>query len=236
MVGDATGGKKTSFNLKSFYTEGALKRAPFLFVGINTQTNNVMRVRVLLILVASLFLISLTIKKRTDVIVKNDMFTIHYSEVLEQPTSVEYDVQCTETKFSRKGLDFYTCDSVYTSDNEDYANNEYDKGHMAPAADFSCDEKKLKGTFTYLNCALQQENLNRGVWRMLEVREREIALRYKTSVKILIHFSSSSRKLPSGATIPDAFTKIITYDGYSEKYYFPNVKPSKLKFDDYRIK
>ena len=172
---------------------------------------------------------------RDNVIVKTDMYTVVYSEILEQPKRVEYDVQCTETKFSRDGLDFYTCDSIKTSDNADYANNEYDKGHMAPAADFACDKDKLKRTFSYINCALQQENLNRGVWRFLEVRERNLAKVAPTKVAIDVHFSKSSKKLPTGATIPDGFTKTITSGNLKEVYYFPNIKPIKKSYGDYKL-
>jgi len=173
---------------------------------------------------------------RSDVLIKNSQFTIHYSEILEQPTSVEYLVKCTETLFSRKGLDFYICDSIKTSDSEDYKNNEWDKGHMAPAADFSCDSSLLRSTFTYLNCALQHEKLNRGVWKELEIRERELAINNRVKVKIIIHFSKNSVKLKSGATIPDGFTKIIQYRKVKEQYYFPNSEPKFDSYLDYTMK
>jgi endonuclease G len=172
---------------------------------------------------------------RDNVTIKTNMFTIVYSEVLEQPKKVEYTVSCTESKFSREGLDFFTCDSIKTSDNADYANNEYDKGHMAPAADFACDKDKLKNTFTYLNCALQQENLNRGVWRFLETYERNLAKVGTVKVIIELHYSKTSKVLPSGATIPDGFTKTIVTGNKTEKYYFPNIKPTKKSYADYKL-
>jgi endonuclease G len=58
---------------------------------------------------------------------------------------------------------------------QDYLNNVYDRGHLAPAADFNCDLATLRKTFTYLNCALQYDELNRGVWRLLEEHERVLA-------------------------------------------------------------
>lgn len=173
---------------------------------------------------------------KKDVLVKTDMFTIHYSEAYEQPTLVSYEVLCLETVYSRKGMDFFTCDTIHTSDNADYANNEYDKGHMAPAADFACDKVKLYGTFTYLNCALQHEKLNRGVWRMLEDHEREMAKKARTFVSIMVHFSKTSKKLASGATVPDGFTKVIRSGKITEKYYFPNIIPTKQKYTDYLTK
>ena len=52
--------------------------------------------------------------------------------------------------------------------NDDYVNNVWDKGHLAPAAAFNCDRETIKKTFSYLNCALQHEGLNRGPWKELE--------------------------------------------------------------------
>ena len=73
-------------------------------------------------------------------------------------------------------MNFYTQEGIETSDNYDYVNNEYDKGHMAPAGSLNCDTDMLYKTFSYVNCALQQENLNRGVWKKLENRERVLSL------------------------------------------------------------
>lgn len=166
---------------------------------------------------------------------KNEVYAVKYSEELEQPLEVTYTIACTETKFSRAGLDFVVPTGIHTSDNADYAGNEYDKGHMAPAADFACDQKMLALTFSYLNCALQQENLNRGVWRFLEVHERDLATYVTTTVTIKCHFSAASTKLPTGATIPDGFTKIIKSGKITETYYFPNVRPTKKSYIEYLV-
>src|SRR5210317_1385564 len=78
-----------------------------------------------------------------------------YSEVYEQPLEVTYTVPCPNGQASRTGMDFYTDDSIHTSDDDDYYANVWDKGHLAPAAAFSCDKETLRKTFTYLNSALQ---------------------------------------------------------------------------------
>ena len=192
----------------------------------------------LLVLLTLLSLSSFSQKKlRDSIYIKTDIFEVVYSEVLEQPKFVKYIVKCSNGTASRTGMDFYTCDSIKTSDNKDYEKNMWDKGHMSAAADFNCDKPTLYKTFTYLNCSLQQENLNRTTWRLLEVRERELAKTHKiVQVEIRCIFGPKSIKLPSGATVPTAYRKTIKYDGKTEVYYFKNEKPLSTDFTKYKIK
>ena len=174
---------------------------------------------------------------RDSIYIKTNMFEIVYSEKLQQPKFIRYTVQCPNGAASRKGMDFYTCDSIFTSDNKDYENNPYDKGHLAPAADFNCDKETLFKTFTYLNCSLQQENLNRTTWRLLEARERELAKTNKNVVvEIRCVFSKTSIVLPTGATVPDSYIKTIKYGKTTDKYFFENKKPVSTDYNKYIIK
>ena len=174
--------------------------------------------------------------QRDSVYVKTDIFTAVYSEVLQQPKWVTYTVQCSNGKTPRTGMDFYTVPDIITSDNADYVDNVYDKGHCAPAADFNCTKEMLYKTFSYVNCVLQNQYLNRGVWRLLEAYERDLAATTGVTVKIKMVYSNTSIKLPTGATIPDGFYKIITYNNRVEKYYFPNTKPTSSDFKQYLVK
>ncbi len=169
-------------------------------------------------------------QKRDSVYVENKVFTLVYSEVLEQPKWVKYKVTCAENNVSRKGLDFYKEKTVHTSDHEDYVANEWDKGHMAPAAAFGCDAALLKQTFTYLNSSLQHQSLNRGVWKELEEYERQ--LRQKADdieVYIRVDFNPPLKKVTGGATIPSGFYKTIKSKklNINECYYFYNIAPTK---------
>lgn len=174
---------------------------------------------------------------RDSVRIKTEYFEILYNENLEQPLEVKYKVLCPNGKASRKGMDFYTNDTIHTSDHADYVQNEFDKGHLAPAADFKCDPKMLYATFSYLNCALQHQDLNRGVWKFLEAEERSLAEKQDVIVKVDVIFDSNTRKLPSGATVPTGFRKTLYLPLIKEKrvYYFPNSKPTKADFGSYLI-
>ncbi len=193
-----------------------------------------------LILFCILTLLSVNLKAqkklRDSIHIKTNIFEIIYSEVLEQPLKVNYKILCPNGKASRSGMDFYTCDSIKTSDNKDYEKNIYDKGHMLSSANCNCSKEMMYKTFTYLNCALQHEDLNRGVWKLLEFHERELALKHKVvMVEIKCVFTKTSIKLSSGATIPDGFYKTIKYNNVVEKYYFKNESPLKKTFSDYLI-
>jgi len=175
--------------------------------------------------------------QRPQVKVDCKIYQVVYSEVYEQPLSVSYKITCIDGKTPRKGLDFYTNDSIKTSDNRDYEGNVWDKGHLAPAAHFNCELSTLKTTFSYLNCVLQHEVLNRGAWRLLEAYERELSKTQKDiSVVINVDFSSFD-KLTTGGCVPKGFTKTIYVAGKPfECYYFPNTDPKTNDFKKFLVK
>lgn len=156
-----------------------------------------------------------------------------YSEELEQPLMVSYIVECVEGTASREGMDFYTDDYIHTSDDKDYYKNEWDKGHMAPAADFKCDEEAMYETFTYLNCALQHEKLNRTTWKYLEEYERDLTEFGDVSVYIEIDFDQDPPRVSAGAAIPRGFYKQLTVGDQTICFWFPNVEPTSSDFRDY---
>jgi len=150
---------------------------------------------------------------RDSITIKSDNFEILYSEVLEQPILVKYSIPCPEGSviYSRRGIDFYKTDKIHTSDSKDYYRNVWDKGHMVPSADFNCDKKLMKSVFSYVNCALQHEELNRKQWKYLERHERKLTQYGDVYIIIKIIFTASE-KLPTGATIPSFFQKEIYLD------------------------
>jgi endonuclease G len=183
----------------------------------------------LLTLILSLVVLSANsqTKLRDSVKVTNDVFTVIYSEKLEQPIWLKYRSTNRPTNVNRGSMDFYSEKLIKTSDNEDYKNNIYDKGHLAPAATFSDNMENLKQTFSYLNSALQNQYLNRGEWRLLEEQERKWDDNEPLTIIVKSFFNRDSKKLPSGATIPSYFQKHIFFEK-SKKwkcFVFLNEKP-----------
>lgn len=75
-------------------------------------------------------------KLRDSVKVTNKVFSVIYSEKLEQPLWLQYKSTNRPTNVNRGSMDFYTEKDVKTSDGEDYKNNIYDKGHFTPPQRF----------------------------------------------------------------------------------------------------
>ena len=176
-----------------------------------------------------IFLLPLSLfAQRDSVYVKTDIYEAVYSEILQQPKRVWYTVLCPTGTAPRTGMDFYSFPGIITSDANDYVANVWDKGHCAPAADFNCTKEMLYKTFSYVNCVLQHERLNRGVWRILEMHERDLAKTATVKVEIRMVYSPASQKLPTGATIPDGFYKTIWVGAKKEVYYLCFSKFSKI--------
>ena len=172
--------------------------------------------------------------RRDSVYLDLKLYQVVYSEVLEQPKMVHYYVECPNGTASRKGLDFVFYKGVHSSDSKDYADNPYDKGHMAPAASFNCNEDMLYETFTFINCSLQHQSLNRGVWKKLENRERYLADFVDVQVFIRVEFDEIPKRVPSNAAIPKGYYKELLVGDIRECYYFPNKAPVSKELDDYK--
>tara|TARA_Y100000813_G_C24159902_1_gene351594 strand:- start:1907 stop:2506 length:600 start_codon:yes stop_codon:yes gene_type:complete len=198
--------------------------------------------RRLKILITFLFLLSFFTTqgqvKRDSVYFESSYYSGIYSEIKEQPLFIKYRVlNCGSEGFSRKGISFFTNDSIHTSNNEDYYKNIWDRGHMVPAASQNCYKKSIRETFSFLNIALQHERLNQGVWRQLEEEERELSWKYdKVDVEIQVEFKTD-QWLKTGALIPSGFYKTLYLNGKRYMtFYFKNRTPKYPNYQNYRIR
>ena len=150
--------------------------------------------------------------KIDSILVTTNIFEISYNEIYEQPNWVKYTVRDIVKNADRDGMNFYTVDSIYTSDDNDYYSNRWDRGHMAPAGSFNDSYENLYSTFTYLNVALQYDDLNRGAWVDLEEQVREWADDYgDIDIEIYLEFNSNHITLETGAHVPTAFYKYVFF-------------------------
>ena len=166
---------------------------------------------------------------RTEVIIENPVFKVWYNEVYEQPMKLVYTSTNRPKGVDRGSMNFYTEKEVHTSDNKDYYRNIYDKGHLAPAATYSDNMENLKQTFSFLNCALQDQYMNRGEWRLLEEEERDWDDTENLTVTVELIFENDHKVLPTGGHVPDTMVKHVYFET-SKKwrcFSFPNVRPEK---------
>ena len=165
---------------------------------------------------------------REEVIVENQVFKVWYNEIYEQPIKLVYTSTNRPKNVDRGSMNFYTENNYHTSDNADYYRNVWDKGHLAPAATFSDSIENLKQTFSYLNCALQDQYLNRGEWRLLEEQERVWDDIENLTITVELVFDDGHEILPTGGHIPTDMIKHIYFE--NSKVYkcfeFENIKPT----------
>jgi endonuclease G len=173
------------------------------------------------------FLLLSLISFGQDVRIKNEVFEVLYSQSLEQPLVIKYRSTNRPTNVNRGAMDFYKELNIKTSDADDYKANIYDKGHGAPAATFSDNMVNLKQTFSYLNCIMQDQYLNRGEWRLLEEQIRKWDDTENITVLIKTFFDTPVKRVPTGAAIPSHLQKHIYFEKSNKWkcYVFLNQKP-----------
>jgi hypothetical protein len=184
-----------------------------------------------------LLLLFSTSNLNEDIIfIEKKIYTVKYSQKLEQPLEITYRSINRKSKVKNKNLNFYLEKGVHTSNNADYHNNIYDKGHLVPAGSFSDNISNLRETYSFLNCSLQHQDLNRGEWRLVEEQERIWDNYEPLTVKIEVLFDENSVKLSSGATVPSGYVKHIYFENSKKHmcFYFKNEKP-KLKWYKHKI-
>jgi DNA/RNA endonuclease G (NUC1) len=186
-----------------------------------------------LVLLVIVFIAMLLPTTAQGIRIKNNVFEVFYSQELEQPLMIKYHSTNRPTKVNRGSMDFYKEPNIKTSDADDYKTNIYDKGHGAPAASFSDNMENLKQTFSYLNCLMQDQYLNRGEWRLLEEQERKWDDTENLTVIIKTIFDKNPKRVPTGAAVPSVLQKHIYFEKQKvwKCYVFLNEKP-KYKWDE----
>lgn len=112
------------------------------------------------------------------------------------------------------------------ANNSDYVGNGYDKGHMAPAADFQTDSVTMEESFLLSNAVPQTPRLNRGVWKAIEIRTRALSDKHG-GVYVITGgvFSQHPSTIGDGVCVPDYTYKVIFAPKANESigYLVPNV-------------
>ena len=92
----------------------------------------------------------------------------------------------------------------------DFTNSGYDRGHMAPNADFNDTNENALLTFFIANVWPQTPNVNRVTWLRTENETRRLAAQY-SQVRVLIIVDEFSQGKVGNITIPSCFKRRV-YD------------------------
>lgn len=144
-------------------------------------------------------------------------FSLSYDEDWEQAEWVAYllERQNLQQEWGDRPRDFRSDPQVSTGSatDTDYRGSGYDRGHLAPFADFAWNAEQAKETFYLSNISPQARQFNQGVWRELEELTRDWANRFKRLYVVTGPVMTQDPKGTIGRTnrvaIPTAYYKIL---------------------------
>lgn len=159
-----------------------------------------------------------TIKRPADVImIDHKYFKIAYNQSKRLAEYVTYQLTANQltSKSAERNNKFIP--DPYLVDNNipyvvtaEYAKSGYDRGHLAPSADFAWNQDANNMTFVMSNMAPQSPGLNRDAWKRLEDQVRKWACgEEKITVITGPILAENLPTLKSGLEIPQDFFKII---------------------------
>lgn len=105
-------------------------------------------------------------------------YTICYREEYEQPEWAAYTLTAEKLVKNASRADNFRPDPLISTGSAslaDYKGSGYDRGHLAPAADFSYSAEAMSDSFYLSNMSPQNGSFNRGIWAKLEAAVRDWA-------------------------------------------------------------
>ena len=114
-------------------------------------------------------------------VVTHTKYALGYAEKYEQPAWVAYRLTAEMVTGKNKRKDSFRPDPQVSTGSAvpaDYRGSGYDRGHMAPVADFKQSAQWMEETFFMSNMSPQVHEFNAGIWEKLESATRGWAKRY----------------------------------------------------------
>ncbi|MCR5171488.1 MAG: DNA/RNA non-specific endonuclease [Treponema sp.] len=152
-------------------------------------------------------------------------FTVCYRESYEQAEWCAYKLEDSNIrKNAKRSNDFRPDYQIPTGSAEpsDYRRSGYDRGHLAPAADFSFDKAYMNETFYLSNITPQDHGLNGGIWNDLESQVRRWAKRfgrvYVVTGPILEKRPNQYKSIGANkVAVPEFYYKVILAPRYKSR-------------------
>ncbi|MCR5725505.1 MAG: DNA/RNA non-specific endonuclease [Treponema sp.] len=140
----------------------------------------------------------------------------------------EWSAYCLERaeleKNAGRSNDFRPDPEISTGSAElsDYRGSGYDRGHLAPAADFAYSAQAMSETFYMSNMTPQAPAFNRGIWQQLEMQVRLWAKKYGRAYVATGPILSSPQESydtigDNAVVVPRAFYKVVLVPLYADE-------------------
>lgn len=85
----------------------------------------------------------------------------------------------------------------------------FDRGHLAPAANFNYSDNVMRDSFLMSNMVMQNQDLNRHTWNLLEQYSRRIVNKYNQVFIITGTIFSENPKVINTVSVPSYMYKIL---------------------------
>ena len=172
-------------------------------------------------------------------VIRHAGFSLSYNEDWEQAEWVAYllEREKLQQKWTKREDSFREDPMVSTgsADGYDYRGSGYDRGHLAPFADFAYDAALADETFYMSNISPQARQFNQGVWRELEEVTRDWAKRFK---RLYVVAGPVTTVAPKGyigrntrVAIPTAYFKVLLDLDDPERKGIGFVIPNEVSFE-----
>lgn len=165
--------------------------------------------------------------KNCDQIIDKQIFKICYSYKYKGALAVWYELDgnLVNKNNIKDRPEFYSEKNIpiqYRTKSQDYISSGFDRGHLAPDADFDYDLKAQVKTYTMANIVPQYPTLNRKAWIKAEKYARSISSKLQTvTVLNLVDYSNSITQIGKNKlSVPTTFYKIIFNDNKNFKKCF----------------
>ena len=143
-----------------------------------------------------------------EVTLRKTWITIGYDTIKMIPNYVVEKLVPDMLVGNAKRSKFYA-DTINRAVNpSDYTGSGYDRGHLAPAANYKFSQKATDETFVMTNMCPQTPELNRRNWLALEDYIRDLVELHDTLV-VLTGTYGDAGKIKSKVTIPEKNWKIV---------------------------
>jgi endonuclease G len=166
-------------------------------------------------------------------LVHHTYYSLSYSEQHEQAEWVFYEIKKERILGLVSRTDNFRNDYKINTNSAtllDYRGSGYDRGHLAPAADFSFNTTAMSESFYMSNISPQNPSFNRGIWKELESLARKWGNNssiYVVTGPLLDDYSSTIGI--NNVCVPEYYYKVI-YDPLEKKmisFILPNEKGTK---------